>query len=80
MGEAQAVGVPSIVGKFGSVVERVVDGVTGTIAETDQEFARAAVKLLTDEVLWREQHRAAIDQQRKWGWPEAAMAFENLIS
>ncbi len=80
VGEAQAVGVPSIVGKFGSVVERVVDGVTGTIAETDQEFARAAVKLLTDEVLWREQHRAAIDQQRKWGWPEAAMAFENLIS
>ncbi len=79
VGEAQAVGVPSVVRRFGSVVERVVDGQTGTIADTDQEFARAAVELLTDENKWRAQHHSAIDQQRQWGWPEAAAAFENLI-
>ena len=29
--------------------------------------------------LWRRQHRAALDKQRGWGWPQAAAAFERLI-
>lgn len=79
VGEAQAVGVPAIVRTFGSVVERVVDGETGTVAKDDREFAQAAVALLADDDKWRAQHNAAIARQRSWGWPEAAKAFENLI-
>jgi len=61
------------------VVERVVDGETGFVAADDDAFADAAVRLLSDDDLWRRQHAAALDRQRRWGWPEAAAAFEELI-
>ena len=79
VGEAQAMGVPAVVQKYGSVVERVVDGETGYIAGDDRTFADAAIKLLSDEELWRRQHRTALDKQRSWRWSDAAAAFENLI-
>jgi glycosyltransferase involved in cell wall biosynthesis len=79
VGEAQASGVPTVVQKLGSVIERVIDGETGAIAGTDEAFARAAVELLKNDALWREQHTAAIEKQSAWGWQQAAMAFEELI-
>jgi len=79
VGEPQAMGVPAVVGALGSVVERVVDGETGFVAADDDAFADAAVRLLSDDDLWRRQHAAALDRQRRWGWPEAAAAFEELI-
>jgi glycosyltransferase involved in cell wall biosynthesis len=79
VGEAQASGVPAVVQKLGSVVERVKDSKTGYIAENDEEFASSAVKLLNDDDVWRDQHKAAIETQGAWGWKQAAMAFEELI-
>lgn len=77
--EAQAVGVPAVVQDLGSMAERVSDGETGFVASGDREFADRAVALLTDDRLWGEQHRAAIDRQRQWTWNEAARAFEELL-
>ena len=79
VGEAQAMGVPAVVQNLGCVAERVIDGETGFVAADDDAFAEAAVRLLTDDGLWRAQHRAALDKQRGWGWPQAAAAFERLI-
>jgi glycosyltransferase involved in cell wall biosynthesis len=79
VGEAQALGVPTVVQSLGSVVERVVDGETGFVADGDGPFADAAVRLLADDGLWRRQHAAALERQRHWGWTEAAEAFERLI-
>ena len=77
--EAQALGVPAVVQRLGSVVERVIDGETGVVAGDDEAFAEAAVRLLSDDGEWRRQHAAALEKQRRWGWPEAAEAFERLI-
>lgn len=77
--EPQAMGVPAVVGDLGSVVERVADGETGFVAGDADAFADAAVRLLTDDGLWRRQHAAALDRQRRWGWAQAAAAFEALI-
>ncbi|MCP5370992.1 MAG: glycosyltransferase, partial [Hyphomicrobiales bacterium] len=79
VGEAQAMGVPGVVQALGSVVERVVDGETGFVAADDGAFADAAVRLLREPDLWQAQHRAALARQRRWGWPEAAAAFEGWI-
>ena len=79
VGEAQAMGVPAVVQNYGSVVERVIDGETGCVADDDCAFAQAAIKLLSDEVLWRRQHQMALDKQRSWRWPDAAAVFESLI-
>ena len=80
VGEAQAAGVPAVVGRYGSVVERVIDGETGTIADSDALFADAAVKFLTDDTLWAKSHKAALEKQGRWGWTQAAQAFEELIA
>jgi len=79
VGEAQASGVPAVVQKLGSVVERVTNGETGIIAETDSEFVSAAIELLNDDVVWRRQHNAALAKQGLWSWEKAAKTFEKLI-
>jgi glycosyltransferase involved in cell wall biosynthesis len=79
VGEAQAMGVPAVVKPIGSVVERVSDGRTGHIAVNDMTFAESAVRLLADEAHWRKMHEGALSLQRRWGWQDAAKAFEALL-
>ena len=79
LGEAQAAGVPAVVQRFGSVVERVKDGLTGAVTETEEEFVKASVKLLTDDEHWFTNHKNSQALQRDWGWSQAAEAFERLI-
>lgn len=79
VGEAQAVGVPCIVQDIGCVAERVIDGKTGFVAADDADFAARAVKLLTDDELWRGQQAAALENQRGWSWDNAATAFERFL-
>ena len=38
---------------MGSLPERIIDGVTGTLTNGDAEFASAAIALLRDDELWR---------------------------
>jgi glycosyltransferase involved in cell wall biosynthesis len=79
LAEAQAMGVPAVVQPIGSVAERVVDGATGRVTASDDEFAEAAVALLRDDALWRRYHRNALATQRGLGWDEVAARFEALI-
>lgn len=78
--EAQALGLPAVVRPIGCVAERVIDGETGFVAEGDDAFVEQSVQLLSDDGLWRRQHRAAVARQRAWGWDSAAAEFERLIS
>ena len=79
VGEAQAMGVPAVVQPIAATPERVADGKTGFVAADDAAFAAAAVRLLTDDALWRRQQVAALDMQRRWGWDDSAAAFEALL-
>ena len=79
LGEAQAMGVPCVTQDLGSAYERVVDGVTGTVAKDDAAFADAAVKLLSDDAHWKAQHEASLAKQRDWGWGDAAKLLEGLL-
>jgi glycosyltransferase involved in cell wall biosynthesis len=77
--EAQALGVPAVVMRLGSMPERVEDGITGTVAETDDAFVAAAIALLTDDAHWMRQHRAAIGRRKGLSWDQVAARFEALI-
>jgi hypothetical protein len=79
LAEAQAMGVPCVVGPVAAVPERVVDGVTGFIRADPQQFADAAVALLSDDGLWRRQHEAALKLQRGLSWDEHAARFEAAV-
>ncbi|MBI3453633.1 MAG: glycosyltransferase [Rhodospirillales bacterium] len=78
--EAQAIGVPAVVQPIGAVAERVIDGETGFVAASDEAFAEAAIRVLTDDDLWRRQHGAAIARQRGRSWNHVAGDFERLMT
>jgi glycosyltransferase involved in cell wall biosynthesis len=79
LAEAQAMGVPAIVEPHGSTSERVIDGVTGRVAENEDAFVAAAVAVLRDDELWRRWHLAALERQRGLSWDTVGARFEALI-
>jgi glycosyltransferase involved in cell wall biosynthesis len=79
LAEAQAMGVPAVVARRGAVAERVIDGVTGQVAEDDEAFAAAAIAVLRDDALWRRWHFASLGRQRGLSWDRVATEFESLM-
>jgi len=77
--EAQASGLPAVVEDVACLRERVADGETGFVTKDKSSFAEAAVRLLTDDALWRAQHAAALARGAA-GWDETAQKFETLFS
>jgi len=80
LAEAQAMGVPAVVTPLGSVGERVADGISGRVAESDDAFVEAAIAVLRDDVLWRRWHLGALASQRGLSWDEIAARYEALIA
>jgi glycosyltransferase involved in cell wall biosynthesis len=76
LAEAQAMGVPAVVTPLGAVAERVIDGQSGRVAESEAEFAAAAIAGLRDDALWRRWHLAALENQRGLSWDTVAGLFE----
>jgi glycosyltransferase involved in cell wall biosynthesis len=76
--EPQAMGLPGVVEDIACMKERIVDGETGFVATGEAAFADAAVRLLTDDVLWWRMHDAARERQGRWTWQHAAAGFEAL--
>ena len=72
-------GVPAVVEPLGSAGERVIDGITGRVAEDDDAFVSAAVAVLRDDALWRRWHLAALEKQRGLNWDTVATRFEALM-
>jgi len=79
LAEAQAMGVPAVITPLGAAGERVMDGVSGRVAPTDEDFAEAAIAALRDDALWRRWHLAALEHQRGLGWDAVAACFEALM-
>lgn len=79
LAEAQGLGVPAVIAPVAALPERVIDGVTGFHRADPAEFAAAAVRLLTDDDLWRRQHLAALERQQGMTVAEYAAQFEAAI-
>ncbi|EKS31170.1 glycosyltransferase family 4 protein [Afipia felis] len=77
--EAQALGLPAIVSNITVMPERVIDGLTGFVHDDDAKFGADAVRLLTDDALWRSQHEAALRYQQGIDWSEHAGRLESVL-
>lgn len=77
--EAQAMGVPAVLGDIGCLRERVVDGVTGFLTRGEEEFADRAIQVLDDDALWLSLHRQCLARQRARTWDHVAAEFEALL-
>ena len=78
LAEAQALGLPCVVLDRGAVAERIVDGETGIVARSTEEFVAAARRLLTDDEEWLRMHRAALARGTGPSWNDVAAQFEAL--
>ncbi|KIL97691.1 Glycosyltransferase [Paramagnetospirillum magnetotacticum MS-1] len=76
--EAQAMGVPAVLGDIACMNERVIEGETGHCLKGDDAFAEAGIRILTDDSLWRRMHLACLEKQRSWRWDQAAAEFERI--
>jgi len=79
LAEAQALGTPAVIAPVAALPERVIDGVTGFHAAEAAAFADAAVRLLTDDEIWRRCHAAALERQQGITVEEQARLFEAAI-
>ena len=79
LAEAQALGTPAVIAPVAAAAERVIDGVTGFHRADPVAFADAAVRLLTDDDLWRRQHTAALQRQQGLTCAEYAERFERAL-
>ena len=66
--EAMASGVPAVVTAEGGPKYLVQKGVTGFVAETEDEFCRAAMLLMEDPELLRRMRTAAVEHARQYSW------------
>ena len=78
--EAQAMGVPAVVGDVTCMRERIVDRETGFVTGAGDRagFAGAAIRILMEDALWRDQRDAALRYNRARGWDDVAADFEEL--
>lgn len=74
--EAQAMGVPAVVEDIACMRERVEHGTTGFVVLGESALAEAALRPLRDDALWRERQMNAVAKQGRFGWDEAASAWE----
>ncbi len=77
--EAQALGIPAVVQPIGSLPERVIDGVTGFIAQTDQAFIEKALLLLQDDDTWLTFHRNCLAHQRQRTYADMVEDYEKTF-
>ena len=72
-------GVPAVVQPLGSLAERVIDGVSGRVAHSDDAFVAAAIAVLRDDEIWRRWHLGALATRRGLSCDEVAARFERLL-
>ena len=76
--EAQAMGLPCVLGAAGAVAERVRDGETGILAADDDAFAAGAIRLLREDAAWSAMHAAALARGPGADWDAVAARFVAL--
>ena len=77
--ESIAMGVPVVTAGVGSLRERVCHGETGLIGESDEEFAQATVRILTEDALWSRLHQGGLATRGGIGWDTVAAMWEEAF-
>ncbi|MFI4984024.1 MAG: glycosyltransferase [Rickettsiales bacterium] len=78
LAEAQAAGIPCVVGNLGCVSERIINKKTGFATISDEDFIAKSLLLLSDNKQWLKMSQCAAKTQKHWDWNKAARSL--LIS
>jgi glycosyltransferase involved in cell wall biosynthesis len=77
--EATASGVPIVTLGIGALSERVRHNETGFIVSTGTEFTERAIRLLSDEGLWKSMHEACLGDGSLAPWQQRAEEWDALF-
>ncbi len=79
LAEAQMVGLPSVVMNYGCMNERIINNKTGYVCENDNIFCDKTIKLLNDDILWKNMHKNALKKQNYLTWNEVANKWKKIL-
>jgi len=77
--EAQALGVPCVVGDLGAMKERVQYGITGYVTNDEEAFARYTIQLFQDDILWNEMSKNAANSYKNKNWTNFVDKLERML-
>ena len=79
--EAGACGTPAVATRIAGHEDALVDGTSGTLADTMDDVVTAAGAILADDELRARLSRGAIEVSRQFSWEETAhLAFSALAA
>ena len=77
--ESIAMGLPVVTAGIGALKERVRHGETGLIGESDNAFADATVRVLSDDALWLKLHEGGLATRGENTWDAVAAKWEDAF-
>ena len=75
LSETQALGMPAIVRPLGSAAEKIYNGKTGFIAESEKLFSEYAIKLLSDLTYFKTVNKECKNLKQARSWNKVAEEF-----
>ena len=80
LGDSQAVGLPAVARDKGAARERLLNGKSGYLATTDEDFADFTARILEDNTIFSKLSKTAKMRQRNRTWDHVAADFERALS
>ena len=80
LAEAQMVGLPSVVMNYGCMNERIINNKTGYVCENDKIFCDKTIKLLNDDILWKDMHKNALKKKNYLTWNEVVNKWKKILN
>lgn len=78
--ESQTLGIPAIVCNLGCMNERIQNNFTGFVCNDNKEFSDSAIKLLNDDVYWKNFHKNILKKKQYYSWNEIGLKWKDILN
>ena len=77
--ESQMLGIPSVVGNYGCLKERVINQKTGFVCDNDKEFCLGTINLLNNDNLWQKMNMESLKRKNYYKWSHIAKKWLEVL-
>ncbi len=78
--EAQMLGVPAVVRNYGCMRERIINGKTGFLCESDEDFCSKTIKILNDNKTLKKMKGELNKKKNYHSWLEIARKWQEFLN
>tara|TARA_B100000686_G_C16798448_1_gene984174 strand:- start:1790 stop:2827 length:1038 start_codon:yes stop_codon:yes gene_type:complete len=80
LAESQMLGVPAVVCNYGCMDERIISNRTGYVCDTEDEFCKNTIRLLSENELWSKMHRDLLQRKNHFTWQQIAKRWKKILN